>query len=132
MMRRAGQCARAADWYGTSMMVYLGAKGRERNTDHACLISCQYDCTKSSYNDLNFVQKHSDHPLLMNRPRVSPKSSHIPPAMTNDLLRGRQPGQRYSLYRAASLLDALPDEMEGMEISVFKRAVERYFPQDVT
>ena len=38
-------------------------QGRERNTDHACLISCQYDCTKSSYNDLNFVQKHGDHPL---------------------------------------------------------------------
>ena len=38
-------------------------QGREWNTDHACLISCQYDCTKSSYNDLNFVQKHSDHPL---------------------------------------------------------------------
>ena len=26
MMMRAGQCARAEDWYGTSMMVYLGAK----------------------------------------------------------------------------------------------------------
>ena len=26
MMMRAGQCARAADWYSTSMMVYLGAK----------------------------------------------------------------------------------------------------------
>ena len=26
MMMRAGQCARAADWYGISMMVYLGAK----------------------------------------------------------------------------------------------------------
>ena len=39
-------------------------QGRERNTDHACLISCQHDCTKSSYNDLNFVQKHSDHPLM--------------------------------------------------------------------
>ena len=26
MMMRAGQCARAADGYGTSMMVYLGAK----------------------------------------------------------------------------------------------------------
>ena len=26
MMKSAGQCARAADWYGTSMMVYLGAK----------------------------------------------------------------------------------------------------------
>ena len=38
-------------------------QGRERNTDHACLVSCQYDCTKSSYNDLNVVQKHSDHPL---------------------------------------------------------------------
>ena len=25
-MLRAGQCARAANWYGTSMMVYLGAK----------------------------------------------------------------------------------------------------------
>ena len=36
---------------------------RESNTDHACRISCPYDCTKSSYNDLNFVQKHSDHPL---------------------------------------------------------------------
>ena len=26
---KAGQCARAADWYGTSMMVYLGAKEEE-------------------------------------------------------------------------------------------------------
>ena len=26
MMMRAGQCARAADWYGTSMKLYLGAK----------------------------------------------------------------------------------------------------------
>ena len=26
MMKTAGQCARAADWYGTSIMVYLGAK----------------------------------------------------------------------------------------------------------
>ena len=26
MMKRAGQRARAADWYGTSMTVYLGAK----------------------------------------------------------------------------------------------------------
>ena len=41
----------------------LRRQGRERDTDHVCLISCQYDCTKSSYNDLNFVQKHSDHPL---------------------------------------------------------------------
>ena len=40
-------------------------QGRERNTDHACLISCQYYCTKSSYNDLNFVQKHRDHPLYI-------------------------------------------------------------------
>ena len=29
MMIRAGQCARAADWYGTSMMVYLGAKEKK-------------------------------------------------------------------------------------------------------
>ena len=38
-------------------------QGRERNTDHVCLISCQCDCTKSSYNYLPFVQKLSDHPL---------------------------------------------------------------------
>ena len=38
-------------------------QGRERNTDHVCMISCQCDCTKSSYNDLKFVQKLSDHPL---------------------------------------------------------------------
>ena len=41
-------------------------------------------------------------------------------------------GQRSFAYRAASLLNALPDEMEGLEISVFKRAVKRYFLQDVT
>ena len=55
-------------------------QGRERNTDHACLISCQYDCTKSSYNDLNFVQKHSDHPLLgislWNLPYLSGQQFH--------------------------------------------------------
>ena len=65
IMMRARQCARAADRHGTSMKLHNAHRrqGRERNTDHICLISCPCDCTKSNYNYLKFVQKLSDHPL---------------------------------------------------------------------
>ena len=41
-------------------------------------------------------------------------------------------GQRSFAYRAASLLNALPEEMRGLEMPAFKRAVRRFFIDEVT
>ena len=64
-------------------------QGRERNTDHVCLISCQCDCTKSSYNDLKFVQKLSDHPLLKGLDRVNPQGNFLMQEMSSHKQRTR-------------------------------------------
>ena len=59
--------------------------------------------------------------------RTTRQDRHLRPPATRTAA-----GQRSFAYRAATLLNALPEEMRGLGMTVFKRAVKQYFLQDET